>query len=64
MNIDAYRTAEKMAAMVEAGQARERGRLEQELLKAVTADLKNRAEEAAVAEVRPVLCLSLESNRF
>lgn len=53
-----------MPAVVAADQARERGRLAQELLKAVTADLKTRAEEAAVAKVRPMLCLSIEFNRF
>lgn len=45
----------RLAAVAAVDQAGERACLEQKLLKAVTADLKNRAQEAAVAKVRPVL---------
>lgn len=45
----------RMAAVAAVDQAGGRARLEQELLKAVSADLKDRAQETAVAKVRPVL---------
>lgn len=58
-NLAAPATATAPAIAVE---TEERARLEQDLMKAVTADLRKRAEEAAFVKVRPVFSLShLES---
>lgn len=58
------KTVQKLAAPARATavETEERARLEQDLMKAVTADLRKRAEEAAFVKVRPVFSLShLES---
>lgn len=64
------KTVQKLAAPATATapatavEAEERARLEQDLMKAVTADLRKRAEEAAFVKVRGLCLACLVSNRF